>query len=91
MTYRSSLERMKLPRCLWPSCHLPVSGGYVYCSAHHQALGPDLQRRLRAAHGTEDWIAALDACQAHAKQTVEWVRRTFHGGGTHVDSDAKGG
>lgn len=78
--------------CLWLGCRYKLERysqpSTVYCRTHIEALGPDLRERLRKAYGTDDWMAALDACQAHAKSTREWVKRTFHGG-EHVDSDAK--
>lgn len=60
-------------RCLWPSCPNPASR-LVYCYQHYPALGLELGARLQAAHGTVDWLAALNACQDHARQTIEWLK-----------------
>jgi hypothetical protein len=76
-------------RCLWPSCR-HLAARLVYCHAHYEALGQDLQARLKSAQGTDDWVAALEACQHHAKTTIEWVRKTFHGGdNAHPDAKAR--
>jgi hypothetical protein len=70
---------MKRRRCLWPSCPNPASQ-LVYCYQHYPALGLELQTRLRAAHGTTDWLPAIEACQSHAKETIEWARNKVTGG-----------
>jgi hypothetical protein len=76
-------------RCLWPRCRNPATT-LVFCYQHFPALGEELGRRLRAAHGTDDWVPALKACQEHAKATDEWVKQHVTGG-SHADSDKTGG
>ena len=66
-------------RCMWPGC--PQKARHlVYCFQHWPALGEELQARLRQAQGTTDWVPALNACQDHARQTVDWVKHNVHGG-----------
>jgi hypothetical protein len=64
---------------MWPGC--PQKARHlVYCFQHWPALGEELQARLRQAQGTTDWVPALNACQDHARQTVDWVKHNVHGG-----------
>lgn len=66
-------------RCLWPGCP-QLAQRLVYCYQHYPALGEELQNRLRLAQGTPDWVPALNACQDHARQSIEWVKHNVHGG-----------
>lgn len=69
----------RFSRCLWPGCpHLAQR--LVYCYQHYPALTEELQSRLRLAQGTIDWVPALQACQDHAKATIEWARHNVQGG-----------
>jgi hypothetical protein len=81
---RSGFTAVKARRCLWLGCNYNLERGStpdrMYCYAHQQALGPELAERLRKAYGTDDWMAALDACQAHAKSTREFVKTKVRGG-----------
>lgn len=68
-------------RCLWPSCPNPATQ-LVYCHQHYPALGEALQKRLRDAQGTIDWVPTLQACQDFARQQIEWVKHNVTGGST---------
>lgn len=73
-------------RCLWPGCYLYLRTGsgaqVMYCFAHYAALGPELQQRLRESFGTPEWLVALEAAQAHARETNRWVKNDVTGGST---------
>lgn len=68
-------------RCRWPACHYPARR-LEFCWSHFQALGEDLQVRLSLAQGTVDWAPALEACDEHARSTIDWVKKHVTGGST---------
>jgi len=68
-------------RCLWPGCAQRTAKlDLVYCHQHYGALTDELRTRLYRARGGADWMAALDACQAYAREVERWAKRDVTGG-----------